>query len=287
MNRPTPLILVLAFAFCVQLGFSQDTTYFDSTKIKTLKSKDKASYYEVMEHQDADRKTKVLYSIGGTKIAETSYLKYDTPPPASMNFVKSHSTQKGFMLDGPRKEWHENGNLKLEENYSYGLITGTKKQWYEDGKPYYEVNYKNDLQDGEFLVWWESGKLKRKSMYADDKLVTGECFDENGNTVDYYEFWVQPDYPGGINEARKFVGQNFNYPASAIRSGVNGTVIVKFVVEKDGSLSDFGISRSMTEDIDREAIRVVKRLRNWTPGAIDGKPVRVQYNLPIRLALAN
>ncbi|WP_196934955.1 energy transducer TonB [Sphingobacterium hungaricum] len=287
MDRYIPFILALIVALSAKPGFSQDTTYYDSTKSNKVLSRDKAKYYEIVEHQDASRKTINLYTIEGTKVAETSYLKFNTPPASSMNFAKSHSNQKGYMLDGAKTEWHENGNLKSEEIYANGLITGVKKQWYGDGKPYYEVNFKDDLMEGDFLVWWESGKPKRTAKYADNELVAGECFDEKGNPVDYYEFWVQPDYPGGINEARKFVGQNFNYPSSAIRSGVNGTVEVKFVVEKDGSLSEVGISKSMTEDIDKEAIRTVKKLKKWKPGAMDGKPVRVLYALPIRLVLSN
>ncbi len=88
-----------------------------------------------------------------------------------------------------------------------------------------------------------------------------------------------PEYPGGINRFYKFVGDNFEKPELNISTA---SVIMSFVIEKDGSMSDIKVLRSPGYGLDREAIRVLKSSRTkWKPGIKDGKPVRTLYTLPI------
>ena len=83
----------------------------------------------------------------------------------------------------------------------------------------------------------------------------------------------------------KFIYTNIKYPKSAQEAGIQGTVVVSFVIEKDGSISDLKVVRSISPDCDEEVLRVVKMMPNWIPGKQDGEPVRVQFNLPVRFAL--
>jgi hypothetical protein len=90
----------------------------------------------------------------------------------------------------------------------------------------------------------------------------------------------QPEFPGGMNEFYKFMGANYKIPTEL--KG-NGRVSIKFMVEKDGSLSEFEILRDMGFGTGEEAIRVLKLSPKWIPGKDKDKPVRVQYSLPITL----
>ncbi len=90
-----------------------------------------------------------------------------------------------------------------------------------------------------------------------------------------------PVYPGGEQELFKFLGQNIKYPAMARDAGISGRVFVTFVVEKDGSITGVRILRGIGGGCDEEAVRVVSMMPDWTPGVQKGKPVRVQFNLPI------
>lgn len=95
----------------------------------------------------------------------------------------------------------------------------------------------------------------------------------------------QPSFPGGDAARMKYLGKNIEYPQLARESGIQGTVFVTFVVEKDGHVTDVRILRGIGGGCDEEAVRVVKNMPNWSPGKQRGKPVRVQFNMPIRFAL--
>ena len=94
-----------------------------------------------------------------------------------------------------------------------------------------------------------------------------------------------PSFPGGDAAMLSYLGKNIKYPNVAKESGIQGTVYVTFVVEKDGSVSNVKVLRGIGGGCDEEAIRVVKSMPRWTPGKQRGKPVKVQYNLPCRFVL--
>lgn len=94
-----------------------------------------------------------------------------------------------------------------------------------------------------------------------------------------------PEFPGGFNAFGDFLAENIKYPEQARRNKVQGRVIIAFVVEKDGSLTDIRIARGVENDIDQEAVRVIKLSPRWKPGIQRGKPVRVAFALPIAFSL--
>ncbi len=94
------------------------------------------------------------------------------------------------------------------------------------------------------------------------------------------EFREMPSYPGGGQAMMKFISENVIYPDQAKNDLIVGTVIVTFVVEVDGTLTDIKILRGIGGGCDEEALRVVKMMQKWTPGKLGGKPARIQYNLP-------
>ena len=98
---------------------------------------------------------------------------------------------------------------------------------------------------------------------------------------------VIPEYPGGTAAMFEFIQSNVTYPESAKDKGIEGKVFVQFVVEKDGSLSNIEVVRGINEDLDAEAVRVVKAMPKWTPGMNEGKPVRVHFTLPFLFKLTS
>lgn len=94
-----------------------------------------------------------------------------------------------------------------------------------------------------------------------------------------------PSFPGGDAELLQYLSKNTKYPAIAKDAGIQGTVYVTFVINKDGEVSDVKVLRSIGGGCDEEAIRVVENMPDWTPGKQRGKSVPVQYNLPIRFTL--
>ncbi|MFD2148467.1 energy transducer TonB [Mucilaginibacter antarcticus] len=101
----------------------------------------------------------------------------------------------------------------------------------------------------------------------------------------YSQVSVQPSFPGGIAAFGKFIGNTVIYPAGDRENGTSGKVIVSFVVEKDGSLSNLDAVRGPSETLKAEAVRVLKLSPKWQPGTQADKPVRVSYTVPIAFTL--
>ena len=94
-----------------------------------------------------------------------------------------------------------------------------------------------------------------------------------------------PQFPGGDAELMKWLTKNLKYPSVAQENGIQGRVLVSFVLNKDGSIVDPKIVRSVDPSLDKEAIRVVSSMPKWTPGRQRGKTVRVKYSLPVTFRL--
>lgn len=90
-----------------------------------------------------------------------------------------------------------------------------------------------------------------------------------------------PHFPGGPAALQAFLSSNTKYPVVAQENGVQGRVIVSFVVERDGSITDVKVVRSVDPSLDREATRVVKSMPRWSPGKQNGSAVRVKYTVPV------
>lgn len=90
------------------------------------------------------------------------------------------------------------------------------------------------------------------------------------------------EYAGGMAQLRKDLASRLVYPKGALESGISGTVVVKFVVETDGSISDISVIREIDPMLDREAVRVVKTLTGWTPAMRGTKKVRQVFTLPVQ-----
>lgn len=94
-----------------------------------------------------------------------------------------------------------------------------------------------------------------------------------------------PMYPGGDGALMGYLRDNIHYPTVAAENGVQGRVVVGFVVERDGSITDVKIIRGVDPSLDREAMRVVKNMPKWTPGKQNGSAVRVKYQVPVSFRL--
>ena len=94
-----------------------------------------------------------------------------------------------------------------------------------------------------------------------------------------------PSFPGGEGALFKYLQENIKYPPMAKESGISGTVHVTFVINQQGDIADAKVIRGIGGGCDQEALRVVQKMPKWSAGKQRGKPVRVQYNLPVRFVL--
>ncbi len=128
------------------------------------------------------------------------------------------------------------------------------------------------------LILLSSGMLQAQNDTTSSVIIEKEIF----TIVE-----VQPQYIGGEKALMKYLQDNLVYPNDARKRNIQGTVFISFVVEPDGSISSVKCLRGIGGGCDEEAMRVVKLMPNWKPGLQRGKPVRVQFNLPIRFILKN
>jgi len=107
--------------------------------------------------------------------------------------------------------------------------------------------------------------------------------EEEQKVFDYAE--QMPSFPGGQGALNEYLSKTIRYPVAAEENGIQGRVIVQFVVEKDGSITDVRVVRSVDPSLDKEAVRVAKSMPRWIPGKQNGSAVRVKFTLPVSFRL--
>jgi len=127
----------------------------------------------------------------------------------------------------------------------------------------------------------EGGEIVLDNTASEIK-VDAEVIEEDPNKI-YTSVQVLPEFPGGVAAFYKYVQKNYRVPE--VDDDVSGNVIVNFVVERDGSLTDIKVIRDLGFGTGKEAIRMLKAAPKWKPGIQNGKSVRVSYNLPIKLVI--
>lgn len=122
--------------------------------------------------------------------------------------------------------------------------------------------------------------LKAKEVIATEPVKPKE---EENKVFDVVE--QMPSFPGGNAALMNYLSQNIKYPVIAEENGIQGRVIVQFVVGKDGHISDVRVAKSVDPSLDKEAVRVVKGMPRWIPGKQNGQAVTVRYTLPVTFRL--
>lgn len=121
---------------------------------------------------------------------------------------------------------------------------------------------------------------------ADNTLIDNDIQRMTSMDDDVYEVVEKmPEFPGGIAELMKYLSSNIKYPVEAHKAGIQGRVVVSFIVNKDGTVKDAKIVRSVDKSIDAEALRVISAMPKWQPGYQDGKAVSVRYTVPVTFRL--
>ena len=111
--------------------------------------------------------------------------------------------------------------------------------------------------------------------------------DSTQKEYQFFEITEVPKFPGGANEMMKFLSENIVYPDIAQDNGIQGTVSVQFVVDKDGSLTDIKVLRNPGGGLGDEGKRIVELMPKWSPGYQKNEPVRVKMIIPLRFKLNN
>ncbi|WP_183575457.1 TonB family protein [Mucilaginibacter sp. X5P1] len=315
-------ILITAFLFITSLCFAQrQNVYFLKNNGEYVKIRDSADYIRIVREPDS---ASVLYNVfeyypngHGKLIGKSSVID---PPKFEGTCIRYYanggkqlvSNYKGGQLIGDEYEFYPNGKPYKAGKYTEDINHNTAIHNYQitaeydslgtalvtDGNGYYkgyddkfkmiieDGNLKNGKRDGEWKGKNSALNISYVETYDNGNLVSGISTGKNGDIVKYSKTRdVEPTYKGGLKAFYNYLGRNIHYPDYEKSHNIQGKVLVLFVVEKDGSLTDIKILEHVSENLDAEALRAIKESPNWIPGTRYGRPVRVQYTVPIGFTL--
>ena len=138
--------------------------------------------------------------------------------------------------------------------------------------------------DGKRQCYIRKKETKEEYVLRQQKAQEKENAAINEDMI-YRDVEEMPSFPEGQGGVFGYISKNIHYPVVAEENGIQGRVLVSFIIEKDGSLTDFVIEKSVDPSLDKEAIRLVRSMPKWNPGKKDGQSVNVKYTLPITFRL--
>ena len=183
-----------------------------------------------------------------------------------------------IMIDMPRAY----GNVRIDSDPSEADILIDDNEF---GTTPMTINL---LQGSHKLILRKSGcrKFEKTFILEEDVLELDEKLETlQESEMVFLQVDEMPEFPGGYTKLFEYVQKNLKYPIMARESNIQGRVFVQFIIEKDGSISNVKVLQGIGEGCDEEAIRLVENMPQFKPGRNNGKPVRVQYTLPIMFAL--
>jgi hypothetical protein len=211
--------------------------------------------------------TALLFLLCTKVVAQETNVKKETTPAKPGNLIKTYYDKTTFKIKD------EKGKVASEKKYKE--LTPVEKR----AIPSILSKQKELPTNEELLATLSKGapEVIEIDTYDSENQFVQKGENEVHNTAGITE---KPDFPGGIMEFYKFVGNNFKTPS---QPNLKGKVYITFVIEKDGSLSDIKNIRDIGFGTGEEAIRVLKICPKWIPGKMNGVPVRVMYSLPITI----
>ena len=309
MRKKIFIALVLFPIFLFSQNSSDKIIYRDS--IGKDASKEDYAFYTIIKDYYTEKdlyqiknyyKSGVLKMEGNSKTKdgnsrEGEYIHYyeNGKKKRVENYIKSR-------LNGSISEWYESGNPLLKGEYieskkgfssemkiydfwdvnnKHKVINGNGT-YEENGEPFSSKgNLKNGFKDGEWKVINKNTRHQYVDIYKEGTFISGKSTDNKGIETQYNVLETRPLPKKGIQDFYNFIGTNFSKTKEAIANKVSGRLIIQFVIEKDGKITEPKILKSLGYGLDEEAMRVITNYENWIPGQQRGIPVRVNYSIPL------
>ena len=172
--------------------------------------------------------------------------------------------------------------LKALDQEEIDNITVLKKA--KEPLEVYAKHFNADTSNGILFINTKEYVKNGKKEVVDVAVKKSEEEAEPEGAFDVVE--QMPEFPGGAAGMMKFIAENVKYPEEAYSKGIEGRVLVQFIIEKDGSVTNVKVIKKVNDAIDAEAVRVVKAMPKWKPGKQNGREVRVKYTIPVSFRLS-
>jgi len=313
-----PLITIL-FLFIATACFAQrQNVYFLKNNGMYVQQRDSADYIRVVSEPDSGSTFYNVFEFYPNGVKKLTGKSSVIDPPryegVCIRYYKNGKRQsvinyKDNNIIGDEYEFYPNGKLYIAKKYpdtvssnhaDHYLLTAENDSLgnalVTEGNGYYkdydskfkhiveEGNIRNGKCDGQWKGIDEGLHIAFIEQYDNGKLLSGISIGEHNDTVKYTMRGVEPQYKGGERSFANFLAKNVRYPEYERDNNIQGKVLVGFVVEKDGRVTEIKVIKSVSPNIDKEAVRVISMSPKWLPGIEYGRPVRVSYTIPINFA---
>ncbi|WP_020571270.1 energy transducer TonB [Neolewinella persica] len=258
------------------------------------------------------------YQTLSTKLKDGTFrYRQFFPEKMLMTDLTSYTDSRRSILQGPHRAWFDNGHRKLEATYEDGLLQGPYREYaYSNDSLITLGQFAYGEKEGEWVSYYSSGSVREKKHYLKGKqegefiaydtlgVITEQGLMQADTVFSYSiekapsDLESMPRFPGceeiedkdaqtacAKRKMLEFVYATLRYPARAAEKDVQGKAEVRFVVEKDGSITEIEVRRGLNSDISRELERIISKMPTWHPGYKQGEPVRVQFFLPVTFKL--
>lgn len=302
MNK-TPFILLLTLII--------SSCHFPRNVRTNTQSNFKGRYAKFLANGEKEIATNYYLMLSMTQ--DSNYvLRQFFPETMTLTEITTYDSPDREVKHGYYARYSDEGELITEGNYvkgkeeGYWLSNDCGEGKYENGKKQGEFiiknknssikakyHYVNDHKEGDFVEFDSLGNIINEGIYKADTI-----FQQTNLKITESQFEMMPMYLAGCKEEGlserikcsqtnilQHILKNLRYPMDARNFGVEGIAIIQFVVDKDGSITDIHVIRGLCQSIKNEVIRVVKTFPKWQPGYKDGKPVSVQYLLPVKFKI--
>ena len=273
---PLATVAVAAFA---RPEISNELDEISSAKVNDLTSIVKAEEVKSVENSSDEK-----FKLSGTVVEAT---RKNVPVMGASVIIKGTTMGTLTDLDGKFTLPVKKGDVIQVSFVGYQ----TQSVVVKDETPL-TILMRDDVQNLEEMtvVGYASDGVGASSVEHPDKKVVAvvdipKAKEEPQEEVVFQVVEEMPQFPGGLSEAMKFLAKNIKYPVEAQQAKIEGRVIVRFVVGRDGSVSDVEVMRGVSPELDAEAVRVVSMMPKWIPGKQRGKAVAVKYTMPIMFRL--
>ena len=226
--------------------------------------------------------------IAGIVYAKVSIENYIASQNAAIEAdVELQSLAEKKEIKEEKKDEPEVEKIEVERVKSSVAFTVPEIKKDDEVKEDQEMKSQDELSEtntaiGAFTV--EGNDETAEVKHVEEKIAEPEPVKEEETKVfDVVE--QMPSFPGGPSALMQYLSSNIKYPVVAEENGVQGRVVCTFVVEKDGSITDVRVVKSVDPSLDKEAVRVVKSMPKWIPGKQNGSAVRVKYTVPVTFKL--
>ena len=176
-------------------------------------------------------------------------------------------------------------HIETEEQSDDGMVGFIADLFMRSDELLYSVSFTAMLRNGgyELMIVDEFDYIRATDEENNIDETTVEIRTEQTNIIQFPD--VEAQFPGGESALYYFVRDNLQYPQVAIENEISGKVYLRFIVEADGQLTNIEVGRGLDPSLDREAVRMLRSMPNWTPGKAKGKKVRTRVNFPVVFSL--